>query len=142
MQRSPEWRTYPELRVEDLPPPNPAALRFPATVMTPAAAGAVFPALPIRPSMVDCHQKHRFINRSRQKKYAVACQTCHKADREDRWKCAACELRMCDGCFHFMNTNGRDLNKLADYLEAHPGDMAAPPTPHGPRPGTAMSQRA
>ncbi|KAM0626434.1 hypothetical protein ACHAQG_002345 [Verticillium nonalfalfae] len=168
MQPSPESRTFPELRVEDLPPPNAAALRFPATVMTSAPAGTVFPALPIRPSMVDCHQKHRFINRSRQKNYAVACQTCHKADREDRWKCAACELRMCDGCFHFMNNNGRDLNKLTDYLEAHPGDMAAPPTPvamqhparpgtgmsnygsrpgtsmsqHGPRPGTAMSQRA
>ncbi|KAM0334282.1 hypothetical protein ACHAQA_001304 [Verticillium albo-atrum] len=144
MQPSPESRTFPELRVEDLPPPNPAALRFPATVVTPAAPGTVFPALPIRPSMVDCHQKHRIINRSRQRNYAVACQTCHKADREDRWKCIACELRMCDGCFHFMNGHGRDLNKLAEYLEANPGDMPAPPTPvamqYPPRPGTGMSQ--
>ncbi|KAM0286295.1 hypothetical protein ACHAQH_001026 [Verticillium albo-atrum] len=143
MQPSPESRTFPELRVEDLPPPNPAALRFPATVITPLPPGTVFPALPIRPSMVDCHQKHRTINRSRQKNYAVACQTCHKADRDDRWKCTACELRMCDGCFHFMRNNGRDLNKLADYLEANPGDMPAPPTPvamqYSPRPGTGMS---
>ncbi|KAL2752520.1 hypothetical protein ACRALDRAFT_212923 [Sodiomyces alcalophilus JCM 7366] len=112
---------YRELRLEDLPPPDPSAMRFPKTVQTPAPPGTIFKALPIKKHMLHCHTAHREMRASPQGHYAVACQACGKEDRGERWACTACHVRICGGCRRALAQNGCDLGKLLAHLQSAPG---------------------
>ncbi|KAK2057725.1 hypothetical protein LY76DRAFT_515597 [Colletotrichum caudatum] len=111
---------YRELKVEDLPPPDPRAAYFPKQSTAPPSPGTIFKALPIKESMFDCYVKHRTMDRTRNRNYALACQTCGKADTEDRYKCQFCYVRMCGSCLQIFNNNRRDLRKLMAHLESNP----------------------
>lgn len=115
---------YNELRVEDLPPPDPRALRFPRTVDAPAPPGTVFRPLPIKPHMLRCHTAHREMRASPQGSYAVACQACGMEDLGERWSCTWCHLRICGGCRRALAQNGCDLGELLAQLRD--GSVAAP----------------
>ncbi|EXF85785.1 hypothetical protein CFIO01_09475 [Colletotrichum fioriniae PJ7] len=111
---------YRELKVKDLPPADPRASFFPMQGSEPPSPGMIYKALPLKESMLDCYVKHRTMDRTRNRNYALTCQTCGKADTEDRYKCQFCYVRMCASCLQIFNSNRRDLRKLMAHLEGNP----------------------
>ncbi|KAJ0298831.1 hypothetical protein COL516b_009633 [Colletotrichum fioriniae] len=125
---------YRELKVKDLPPADPRASFFPMQGSEPPSPGMIYKALPLKESMLDCYVKHRTMDRTRNRNYALTCQTCGKADTEDRYKCQFCYVRMCASCLQIFNSNRRDLRKLVAHLEGNPqsgGSQERPPTAAG-----------
>ncbi|KAF9874086.1 hypothetical protein CkaCkLH20_08458 [Colletotrichum karsti] len=108
-----EYRDMKELD----PPADPRASFFPITTPEPPSPGIVYNARPLKESMFDCYVRHRTMDRTRNRNYALTCQTCGKADTEDRFKCQWCYVRMCAACFHVFNDNRRDLRKLVAHLD-------------------------
>lgn len=131
---------YRELSVKDLPPADPRASFFPIHDSEPPSPGMVYKALPLKESMLDCYVKHRVMDRTRNRNYALTCQTCGKADTEDRFKCQWCYVRMCASCLQIFNGNRRDLRKLLSHLEGNPqsgGSQERPATAAGIEPTEA-----
>ncbi|OHE92000.1 hypothetical protein CORC01_12691 [Colletotrichum orchidophilum] len=125
---------YRELKVKDLPPADPRASFFPMQGSEPPSPGMIYKALPLKESMLDCYVKHRTMDRTRNRNYALTCQTCGKADTEDRYKCQFCYVRMCGSCLQIFNSNQRDLRKLMAHLEGNPqsgGSRERPATAAG-----------
>ncbi|GKT44009.1 uncharacterized protein ColSpa_04190 [Colletotrichum spaethianum] len=135
---------YRELKVKDLPPADPRASYFPMQGSEPPSPGIVFKALPLKESMFDCYVKHRVMDRTRNRNYALTCQTCGKADTEDRYKCQFCYVRMCGSCLQVFNSNRRDLRKLMAHLEGNPhsgGSQERPTTAAGIEPTQKMGEQ-
>ncbi|KAG9254969.1 uncharacterized protein F5Z01DRAFT_62718 [Emericellopsis atlantica] len=105
---------YPEMKPKEEPYPDPVP--FPATTKEPSAPGTIFKAVPVRERHMNCFQNHRFMSKRQNKVYPLACQTCEKADNEDRWGCAFCSLRVCESCYKLLNESKRDLGTLMDSL--------------------------
>ncbi|KAK1980490.1 hypothetical protein LZ30DRAFT_689903 [Colletotrichum cereale] len=125
---------YRELKVKDLPPADPRAAYFPTHGSEPLSPSTIHKALPLKESMLDCYVKHRTMDRTRNRNYALTCQTCGKADTEDRYKCQFCYVRMCGSCLQIFNSNRRDLKKLMAHLEGNPhsgGSQERPATAGG-----------
>ncbi|GKT53282.1 hypothetical protein ColTof4_13302 [Colletotrichum tofieldiae] len=135
---------YRELKVKDLPPADPRASYFPMQGSEPPSPGMIYKALPLKESMLDCYVKHRVMDRTRNRNYALTCQTCGKADTEDRYKCQFCYVRMCGSCLQVFNSNRRDLRKLMAHLEGNPhsgGSQERPATAAGLEPTEKMGEQ-
>ncbi|GKT88298.1 LOW QUALITY PROTEIN: hypothetical protein Ct61P_06148 [Colletotrichum tofieldiae] len=135
---------YRELKVKDLPPADPRASYFPMQGSEPPSPGMIYKALPLKESMLDCYVKHRVMDRTRNRNYALTCQTCGKADTEDRYKCQFCYVRMCGSCLQVFNSNRRDLRKLMAHLEGNPhsgGSQERPATAAGFEPTEKMGEQ-
>ncbi|TQN74580.1 hypothetical protein CSHISOI_00883 [Colletotrichum shisoi] len=117
---------YRELKTANLPPADPRASYFPMQVSEPPSPGIVYKALPLKESMLDCYVRHRVMDRTRNRNYALTCQTCGRADTEDRFKCQFCYVRMCAACLHVFNGHRRDLRKLVAHLEGNPHSGGQP----------------
>ncbi|GJC95214.1 hypothetical protein ColKHC_04040 [Colletotrichum higginsianum] len=117
---------YRELKTANLPPADPRASYFPTQGSEPPSPGIVYKALPLKESMLDCYVRHRVMDRTRNRNYALTCQTCGRADTEDRFKCQFCYVRMCAACLHIFNGHRRDLRKLVAHLEGNPHSGGQP----------------
>ncbi|KAJ0289100.1 hypothetical protein COL940_001701 [Colletotrichum noveboracense] len=111
---------YREMKQQQDIPADPRASFFPITTPEPPSPSIVYSARPIKESMLDCYARHRTVDRTRNRNYALSCQTCGKADTEDRFKCQWCYVRMCASCLTVFNRNGRDLRQLLAHLESNP----------------------
>ncbi|KAF0326437.1 hypothetical protein GQ607_006337 [Colletotrichum asianum] len=111
---------YREMKQQQDMPADPRASFFPITTPEPPSPSIVYSARPIKESMLDCYARHRTVDRTRNRNYALSCQTCGKADTEDRFKCQWCYVRMCASCLTVFNRNGRDLRQLLAHLESNP----------------------
>ncbi|KAJ0372021.1 hypothetical protein COL26b_009397 [Colletotrichum chrysophilum] len=111
---------YREIKEQQDMPADPRASFFPITTPEPPSPSIVYSARPIKDSMFDCYARHRTVDRTRNRNYALSCQTCGKADTEDRFKCQWCYVRMCASCLTVFNRNGRDLRQLLAHLESNP----------------------
>ncbi|KAI8273866.1 hypothetical protein K4K60_010317 [Colletotrichum sp. SAR11_57] len=111
---------YREMKEQQDMPADPRASFFPITTPEPPSPSIVYSARPIKESMLDCYARHRTVDRTRNRNYALSCQTCGKADTEDRFKCQWCYVRMCASCLTVFNRNGRDLRQLLAHLESNP----------------------
>ncbi|PNY24333.1 Uncharacterized protein TCAP_05728 [Tolypocladium capitatum] len=105
---------YPEMRITR--EPDPRAAYFPVQAEKPLEPATVIPAGPLRDSHFGCYQNHRTMNRRTNRHCPLTCQTCHKADTEDRWACTFCHLRICESCLRAFNGHQRVLRRLVDQL--------------------------
>ncbi|OLN93922.1 hypothetical protein CCHL11_03400 [Colletotrichum chlorophyti] len=138
-----ETAEYRELQAKDLPPADPHASYFPMHGSEPVTPGIIYNAPPLKESMFDCYVKHRTMDRSRNRNYPLTCQTCAKADTEDRFKCQWCYVRMCASCLQIFNSNRRDLRKLMAHLEGNPlsgGSQTRPATAGGVEPAGVRTE--
>lgn len=125
---------YPEM-TEDLPEPDPEAMRFPIKSEELPAMGTIFKALPLKDSHFNCYQRHKTIQRRPNRRYPLACQVCEKQDTEDRFACSFCHVKMCSSCMSTFETKGRDLKALQAELSLNTGTLSlSSPT----RPGSAL----
>ncbi|KAK2759096.1 hypothetical protein FQN54_003195 [Arachnomyces sp. PD_36] len=66
----------------------------------------------------SCYQAHRSFAMSRNIYYPVPCMTCHAVDREVRWKCTFCCLRVCASCVEGLRAcQRRSLKEFLGTLE-------------------------
>jgi hypothetical protein len=63
----------------------------------------------------SCYQAHRSIAMSRNIYYPVPCMTCHTVDREVRWRCTFCCLRVCASCVKGLRACQR--RSLKEFME-------------------------
>lgn len=94
---------------------DPRARYFPtwkAKDATNVHVDGIFHARELRESHYSCFQKHGIMNRRNNRNYPLTCQTCSKANADDRWACAFCHLRICETCFRVFDMNRRDLKRL------------------------------
>ncbi|KAG6016480.1 hypothetical protein E4U54_001342 [Claviceps lovelessii] len=118
MYRGRDGTLYSEMKV--LENPDPRAFYFPRqTDMTDkplAGADTVIASKPLSQSHFNCFHGHKTMNRRSNRHYSLTCQTCDKADTEDRWVCTFCHLRICDSCLRALNGHQRVLQNLVDQL--------------------------
>lgn len=114
LYRGRDGTLYPEMR--NTREPDPRAAYFPAQAERPLEPGTVIPAKPLKGSHFSCYQHHRTMNRRTNRHYPLTCQTCDKADAEDRWVCTFCHLRICESCLRALNGHQRVLRRLVDEL--------------------------
>ncbi|KAL7822461.1 hypothetical protein V8C26DRAFT_246171 [Trichoderma gracile] len=110
--------------------PNPKATYFPKQSIPGLMKDGVAKARPLSDAHFNCFQKHRSMARRSNRNCPLTCQTCDRADLEDRWVCAFCHLRICDACRRKLDLCQRDLRRFVDA-------MAAPGTSSS-RPGTSV----
>ena len=105
---------YPEMKshVE----PDARAFHFPTRKDEPIDRDAVISAHAVKESHHNCFQKHKLMMRRVNRNYPLTCQTCGKADSEDRYACTFCHLRICESCNKVFNYNQRDLSCLMGEL--------------------------
>ncbi|KAH8175805.1 hypothetical protein LIA77_04223 [Sarocladium implicatum] len=115
LYRGRDGTLYPEMK--EAGEPDAQASYFPTRSEGRIPEGTILPAPPLRKSHFVCYQKHRSMGRRINRSYPLACQTCEKADVEDRWVCTFCQLRVCAPCLEKFNTKGRDLEQLVDSLK-------------------------
>ncbi|KAH7329154.1 hypothetical protein B0I35DRAFT_473783 [Stachybotrys elegans] len=106
---------YPEMKTPTQEP-DARAFYFPKQTTTPMPEGTVIKAHALRESHFSCYQKHKFMNRRANWNHPLTCQTCDKANAEDRWVCSFCHVRMCESCLSTFNNNQRDLRRLQEAL--------------------------
>ncbi|KAI1752387.1 hypothetical protein F4782DRAFT_152784 [Xylaria castorea] len=76
----------------------------------------VWPPNALNDRHYNCHLNHvQFVN-SRNTHYPLACQTCGIADKERRYMCTYCNLRICVPCVELLTTNGRSLRATMEIL--------------------------
>ncbi|PGH18489.1 hypothetical protein AJ80_04459 [Polytolypa hystricis UAMH7299] len=64
-----------------------------------------------------CFQSHRTFVASKNARYPVPCMTCLKHDKEMRWRCTFCCLRICAECLQgIRKCKGRSLKELMENL--------------------------
>ena len=127
------------MKPKDEPYPDPVP--FPATTKQPSAPGTIFKAVPVGERHMNCFQNHRFMSKRPNKIYPLACQTCQKADNEDRWGCAFCSLRVCESCYKILNESKRDLSTLMDSLPPPPTPSLSSPKRLGSALGSQSSSQ-
>lgn len=114
--------------------PNPKATYFPKQSVPGLMKDGVAKARPLSDAHFNCFQKHRSMARRSNRICPLTCQTCDRADLEDRWVCAFCHLRICDACRRRLDSYQRDLRRFVDALAAS-GTLAGPSSS---RPGTSL----
>ncbi|PHH69918.1 hypothetical protein CDD83_5582 [Cordyceps sp. RAO-2017] len=114
LYRGRDGTLYPEMRVTR--EPDPRASYFPVQTGRFLEPGAVISAGPLKDSHFNCYQHHRTMNRRPNRHYPLTCQTCDRADADDRWACTFCHLRICDSCMRLLNGHQRVLRRLVDEL--------------------------
>ncbi|KAF5134381.1 hypothetical protein E5D57_005015 [Metarhizium anisopliae] len=116
MYRGRDGTLYPEMKV--VREPDPRAAYFPIQTDKPLQPGAIISSRPLNHTHYSCFQKHRTMNRRSNRNYPLTCQTCDKADTEDRWVCTFCHLRICETCLQGLNGHQKVLRRLVDQLRA------------------------
>ncbi|KND95211.1 hypothetical protein TOPH_00524 [Tolypocladium ophioglossoides CBS 100239] len=114
LYRGRDGTLYPEMKHTQ--EPDPRAAYFPLQAEKLLEPGTVIPARPLKDSHFSCYQNHRAMNRRTNRHYPLTCQTCDKADAEDRWVCTFCHLRICESCLRALNGHQRVLRRLVDEL--------------------------
>lgn len=67
-------------------------------------------AAPVTAIHLNCYQAHRHMAPSNNYWYPVPCMTCQKQDRETRYRCVFCCLRICGSCHQgLIKCEGRSL---------------------------------
>ncbi|OAQ70372.1 hypothetical protein VFPPC_02854 [Pochonia chlamydosporia 170] len=117
MYRGRDGTLYPEMKIAG--DPDPRAAYFPVQTDKPLGPGAIIPAKPLTQTHYNCFQKHRTMNRRSNRNYPLTCQTCDKADVEDRWVCTFCHLRICETCLRGLNGHQKVLRSLVDQLRTN-----------------------
>ncbi|TLS28669.1 hypothetical protein PpBr36_00441 [Pyricularia pennisetigena] len=117
---------------------DPAIARFPATKLTSddVLSGSVYKMRPLSRSQLNCFHRHRFMVPTGNANYSLACQTCARADSEDRFRCKFCYLRICAPCRDVLAQNRGDLDALMAHVKTHGSS-----TPHAPS-GSTNSNKA
>ena len=134
LYRGRDGTLYPNMKVTQ--DPDPRALRFPTQDKQLIPEGSVIKAVPLGVSHFSCFHKHKTMKRLSNKNFPLTCQTCERDDREDRWACAFCHLRICESCVHALHGYQRDLRRLVDDLNIHTTLSLASPTRSGSALGT------
>ncbi|PTB67455.1 hypothetical protein BBK36DRAFT_1116435 [Trichoderma citrinoviride] len=114
--------------------PNPKAAYFPKPALPGLMRDGIAKARPLSDAHFNCFQRHRSMARRSNKNCPLTCQTCDRADLEDRWVCAFCHLRICDSCHRRLDGYQRDLRRFVDVLAAA-GTLAGTSSS---RPGTSL----
>ena len=127
---------YAEMKVNENP--DPRAFNFVTQADKPLGPGSIITSKPLRRSHFDCFQKHRTMSRKPNRNYPLTCQTCDKADTEDRWVCVFCHLRICETCMKSLNGHQRALRQFVDQL----GTNTPLSLPSISRPGSAFAVEA
>ncbi|KAG8427204.1 hypothetical protein J3459_007419 [Metarhizium acridum] len=117
MYRGRDGTLYPEMKV--VREPDPRAAYFPIQTDKPLQPGSIISSRPLNQTHYNCFQKHRTMNRRSNRNYPLTCQTCDKADTEDRWVCTFCHLRICETCLQGLNGHQKVLKRLVDQLRAN-----------------------
>ena len=80
--------------------------------------GAIeMPTPPLTKIHYQCYQSHVRMRLSPNRIYSVPCMTCGIKDREKRWMCVFCALRVCSGCMAELIGKGRDLGALMQLID-------------------------
>ncbi|RYC58726.1 hypothetical protein CHU98_g7477 [Xylaria longipes] len=77
----------------------------------------VWPPNPLSDRHYNCHLNHNRFLASRNTHYPLACQTCGIADKERRYMCTYCNLRICVPCVELLAANRRNLRATMDILK-------------------------
>ncbi|KAI1281366.1 hypothetical protein F5Y07DRAFT_294696 [Xylaria sp. FL0933] len=77
----------------------------------------VWPPNPLGDRHHNCITKHTKLLNSPNTNYPLACHTCGIADKERRFMCTFCNLRICQSCADILVANGRDLRVLMGILK-------------------------
>lgn len=96
--------------------PDPRALYFPSPKGSAIRKDSILPAPTIKMSHYNCFHRHRTMQRRSNRSCPLKCQTCEKADTQDRWACSFCHLRLCESCFTTFGEHGKDINRLMTEL--------------------------
>ncbi|KAG5981762.1 hypothetical protein E4U55_002591 [Claviceps digitariae] len=115
MYRGRDGTLYAEMKL--LEAPDPKASYFPRqTDQSLTGAGTIIASKPLSQSHFNCFHQHKTMHRRSNRHYSLTCQTCDKADTEDRWVCTFCYLRICDSCLRALNGHHKVLRSLVDQL--------------------------
>ncbi|KAF3072085.1 hypothetical protein CFAM422_005988 [Trichoderma lentiforme] len=132
LYRGRDGTLYAEMKTQG--EPHPKAAYFPTQTYPNLPRDGIIKARPLTDMHFNCFQQHRTMARRSNRNCPLTCQTCDRADVEDRWVCAFCHLRICDGCYRKLGSYQRDLRRLVDVLaSAGPAGFTS-----ASRPGTAM----
>ncbi|TLD22893.1 hypothetical protein PspLS_07311 [Pyricularia sp. CBS 133598] len=108
---------------------DPAIARFPATKLTgDVLSGSVYKMRSLSRSQLNCFHRHRFMVPTSNVNYSLTCQTCTRADSEDRFRCKFCYLRICASCRDVLGQNRGDLDALMAHIKSHGSSMAHAPS--------------
>ncbi|KAL7946234.1 hypothetical protein V8C42DRAFT_319981 [Trichoderma barbatum] len=132
LYRGRDGTLYAEMKTDG--EPNPKATFFPTQTYPSLPRDGIVKARPLTDTHFNCFQQHITMARRSNRNCPLTCQTCEKADVEDRWVCAFCHLRICDACHRKLGSHQRDLRRLIDGLaSAGPVGLTS-----SARPGTAQ----
>ncbi|GFP53952.1 hypothetical protein TASIC1_0003033000 [Trichoderma asperellum] len=130
LYRGRDGTLYPEMKVEG--EPHPKAAYFPTQTFSSLPKDGIIKARPLTNTHFGCFQQHRTMNRRSNKNCPLTCQTCDRADLEDRWACSFCHVRICDACYRKLGSYQWDLRRLVDNLaNAGPFSQSRPDTAPG-----------
>lgn len=123
LYRGRDGTLYPEMKVEG--EPHPKAAYFPTQTYSSLPKDGIIKAKPLTNTHFNCFQQHKTMSRRSNRNCPLTCQACDRADLEDRWVCAFCNVRICDACHRQLGSYQWDLHRLVDKLaNAGPGLQA------------------
>jgi len=77
----------------------------------------VIPVPPLSKVHFACYQSHRSFAVSNNVRYPVPCMTCLKSDKQLRWRCTFCCLRICGDCIQaIQKCEARSLKELLESV--------------------------
>ncbi|KAK7941024.1 uncharacterized protein PG986_013411 [Apiospora aurea] len=81
-----------------------------------ADAHLVINAAPLRPCHLKCLNEHQGFIRTKNASHSIACATCHVEDREPRFVCTTCSVRVCSRCRDLLERH-RDTHTVLSLLQ-------------------------
>ncbi|KAK6842219.1 hypothetical protein PG990_005794 [Apiospora arundinis] len=76
----------------------------------------VINAAPLRPSHMKCLGDHQGFIRTKNAVHSIACATCHVEDRDARFVCTTCSVRVCPRCRDLLEKH-KDTGVVLDILQ-------------------------
>ncbi|KAK8049825.1 hypothetical protein PG994_011555 [Apiospora phragmitis] len=76
----------------------------------------VLNAAPLRPSHLKCLNDHQGFIRTKNAAHSIACATCHVEDREPRFVCTTCSVRVCSRCRDLLEKH-KDTHMVLGLLQ-------------------------
>ncbi|KAK8125354.1 uncharacterized protein PG998_001113 [Apiospora kogelbergensis] len=83
----------------------------------------VINAAPLRPCHMKCMGEHQGFHRTKNQAHSIACATCHVEDREARYVCTTCSVRVCLRCRELLEKH-KDTRVVLGMLQAQAGNQA------------------
>ncbi|KAK8056019.1 hypothetical protein PG993_001246 [Apiospora rasikravindrae] len=78
-------------------------------------------AAPLRPCHLKCLNDHQGFIRTKNASHSIACATCHVEDREPRFVCTTCSVRVCSRCRDLLEKH-KDTQTVLGLLQgSHAG---------------------